>query len=114
MEDAPEAAFARPAGQEDTLALAELRRHLARLPADQREALIMVTVEGLSYEAMSERLGVPTGTLKARVSRARAQLRLWLLGEAPAPERAAAVTRQGAGLAGRRRAITIAAPEARP
>jgi RNA polymerase sigma-70 factor, ECF subfamily len=115
VEDAPADAFAGPASQEDSLALGELRKHLARLPADQREALIMVTIEGLSYEEMSARLGVPVGTLKARVCRGREQLRIWLLGEEPARGKAGsrAAARQDAGATRRRRAITETTPELR-
>lgn len=107
VEDAPAEAFARAAGQEDSIALGELRRHLARLPAEQREALVMVTLEGLSYEEMSARLGVPVGTLKARVCRAREQLRIRLLGEATgeAPVKTRPAARLGAGAAPQRRAI---------
>src|SRR5512133_2492959 len=42
VEDAPPEALSRPASQEDNLALRELRVHLARLPVEQRVALIMV------------------------------------------------------------------------
>jgi len=115
VEDAPAEAFARPASQDDSLALGELRKHLARLPADQREALIMVTIEGLSYEEMSARLGVPVGTLKARVCRGREQLRIWLMGEEPTRGKAGsrAGARRDAGVGRRRRAITETTPELR-
>lgn len=84
IEDAPPAALARSGGQEESLAMKELHHHLARLPADQRLLLIMISVQGVSYDDASAQLGVPVGTLKARVSRTRAQLRSWILGEAPA------------------------------
>lgn len=84
MEDAPADAFARPGGQEDNLAIGELRRNLARLPADHRVALLAITVQGMSYEEASEQFGVAVGTLKCRVFRARKQLQAWLLGETPA------------------------------
>jgi len=85
VEDAPQEAFARPAGQEDSVAVSELRVQLARLPADQRLALMMVAVQGLSYEEVSSELGVAVGTLKCRVFRARKQLQAWLLPDEPAP-----------------------------
>ena len=89
VEDAPAEIFARSGGQEDSLVMQELRRNLARLPADQRLALMMVTVQGMSYEEVSEELGVAVGTLKCRVFRARKQLEAWLMGE-EAPARAKA------------------------
>jgi RNA polymerase sigma-70 factor, ECF subfamily len=80
LDDAPAAALSRPASQEDNLALKELRTHLARLPADQRAALIMVSVQGLSYQDVADAMGCPVGTAKCRVFRARRQLEAWLLG----------------------------------
>lgn len=56
------------------LELNELRLALARLPDDQRMALILVTAGGLSYEEVSEICGAPVGTIKSRVSRARDRL----------------------------------------
>lgn len=84
IEDAPPAALARSGGQEENLAMKELNRHLSRLPAEQRLLLMMISVQGVSYEDASMQMGVPVGTLKARVSRTRAQLRSWILGEEPA------------------------------
>ncbi len=97
VEEAPADAFARAAGQEDSIALQELRHALAKLPADQRLALMMVTVQGMSYEEVSEQLGVAVGTLKCRVFRARKQLQAWLLGEEPAAQRPGAGQRPSVG-----------------
>jgi RNA polymerase sigma-70 factor (ECF subfamily) len=52
-----------------------VRRALADMPGDQREVLELAVIEGLPYEAIAQRLGVPEGTVKTRVSRARARLR---------------------------------------
>ena len=79
--DVPEAAFATNAAHEDSLALKELVRAMARLPADQREALLMVVVHGMGYEAVADATGCAVGTAKSRVFRARRQLEAWLLGE---------------------------------
>ena len=88
VDEAPPEAFARAASQEDSIALQELRHNLGLLPADQRIALMMVTVQGMSYEEVSAQLGVAVGTLKCRVFRARKQLQVWLLGNyAPASNR---------------------------
>jgi RNA polymerase sigma-70 factor (ECF subfamily) len=56
------------------LQLDELRRALAMLPADQREALILIGAAGLSYEDAAAITGVAIGTVKSRVSRARDRL----------------------------------------
>ena len=57
-----------------TLELDEVRRAMARLPDDQREALILIGAGGLSYEEAAEIAGVAVGTVKSRVSRARDRL----------------------------------------
>ena len=77
LDEAPLDQLGRSGGQEDHVAVQDLRRLLARLPADQRHSLLLVSVYGLSYDQASAHLGVPVGTLKCRVFRARAQLRLW-------------------------------------
>lgn len=47
---------------------------LAKLPPVQREAVMLVVVEGLTYEAAAALIGTQPGTMKSRVSRARAAL----------------------------------------
>jgi RNA polymerase sigma-70 factor (ECF subfamily) len=81
LDDVPAALLGRSGGQEDNLEIQDLRRHMLRLPANQRVILLMISLEGLSYEEASEHLGVAAGTLKCRVFRARAQLEIWMLGE---------------------------------
>lgn len=61
-------------GQESHIDLADFRAALAELPEEQREALIMIGASGLSYEEAAEISGVPVGTVKSRVNRARAKL----------------------------------------
>ena len=56
------------------LELDELRRAMAMLPDDQREALILIGAAGLSYEEAGDVIGVAIGTIKSRVSRARDRL----------------------------------------
>lgn len=55
-------------------ALTDLQRLLWTLPPLLREALVLVGAQELSYEEAAEICGVPVGTMKARVSRARSQL----------------------------------------
>ena len=81
IEDLPSSAFAVGAAHEDRMVLKELSRALGRLPADQREALFMVVLQGMSYEEVAEATGCAVGTAKSRVFRARRQLQAWLAGE---------------------------------
>jgi RNA polymerase sigma-70 factor, ECF subfamily len=52
----------------------EFRQALAKLPPDQREALILVGASGFSYEEAADICGCAVGTIKSRVNRARARL----------------------------------------
>jgi len=63
---------------EARLALAEVRRAVDRLPPDQRAALLLVTVEGLSYKEAAEVVQVPVGTIMSRLARARMALQAQL------------------------------------
>lgn len=68
-------------GQEERAALGDVDRALARLPDEQREAVLLVMVEGWSYKEAAEIVGCPVGTLNSRLVRGRDAL-LVLLGEA--------------------------------
>lgn len=57
------------------LSLERLGRALAAMPVPSRDVVGLVGVEGLSYEEASAALGVPVGTVRSRVSRARRHLR---------------------------------------
>lgn len=63
-----------PAAQEHGTDLQVVLSHMAHLPALQREALLLVGAQGLTYEAAAVVMGCQTGTVKSRVSRARAYL----------------------------------------
>jgi RNA polymerase sigma-70 factor (ECF subfamily) len=63
---------------ESPVALDELRLGLAMLPAEQREALILVGAGGFAYEEAAEICGCAVGTVKSRVSRARRALQTLL------------------------------------
>lgn len=52
----------------------EFRTALAKLPSDQREALILVGASGFSYEEAAKICGCAVGTIKSRVNRARTRL----------------------------------------
>ncbi len=59
---------------EARLALDEVRHAVAQLPPDQRTALLLVTVDGLSYKEAAEVVQVPVGTIMSRLARARLAL----------------------------------------
>ena len=52
-----------------------IQRGLATLPAEFREALLLVDLQELNYQEVAEVLDIPLGTVKSRVSRGRALLR---------------------------------------
>ncbi|WP_336486586.1 NepR family anti-sigma factor [Methylobacterium nigriterrae] len=60
--------------QGDRLDVEDLQSALAKLPPDQREALVLVGAEGVSYEEAATIMGCKVGTVKSRVSRARGRL----------------------------------------
>lgn len=68
------------AEQEGHLHMADVRNALAKLPDDQREAIVLVGASGCSYEEAAQICGVAVGTIKSRVNRARSKLAV-LLGE---------------------------------
>lgn len=57
---------------------ARLKRAIDGLPFDQRTAIVLREVDGLSYEEIAYSLGVAVGTVKSRLTRARHTLRLEL------------------------------------
>jgi RNA polymerase sigma-70 factor (ECF subfamily) len=74
-----------PSGEEETIARVDAQRALTvalaaleRLPQEQQDAVNLVLWVGLSYEDAAEALGVPVGTVRSRVARARAALRATL------------------------------------
>ena len=56
-----------------------IEQGIARLPADQRLALTLCDVHGYAYEEIGEITGMPMGTVKSRINRARTKLREYLL-----------------------------------
>lgn len=67
-------------GQEEHVQLNQVDRALATLPDEQREAVLLVMVEGYTYREAAEIVGCPVGTLNSRLVRGRDAL-LGLLGE---------------------------------
>lgn len=58
-------------GQEAQVELSMVDRAMARLPADQREAVLLVMVEGYSYKEAAAIVDCPVGTLNSRLVRGR-------------------------------------------
>lgn len=67
-------------GQEAMVALGDVDRAMAQLPDEQREAVLLVMVEGYSYKEAAEVVGCPVGTLNSRLVRGRDAL-MELLGD---------------------------------
>lgn len=68
----PRAAPGDPAAQAE---LSETLKALYDLPEDQRQVLVLVTLDDLSYEEAAARLDIPLGTLMSRLARGREALR---------------------------------------
>lgn len=64
--------------QDDVVDLSKVKTAMALLPEGQRQALHLVTIVGMTTDEAAERIGAPVGTVKSRVSRARANLKLLL------------------------------------
>src|SRR5579883_1310869 len=70
--------FAVAGGQEANIEMLELRRALQRLSREHKQILFLVAVEGRAYEDAAALLGIPVGTVRSRLFRARTALRLLL------------------------------------
>ena len=62
----------------------KLQAGLARLSPEHREVLVLKEIEGMKYEEIAEVLGVPIGTIRSRLHRARLELRDLLVPDEPA------------------------------
>jgi RNA polymerase sigma-70 factor (ECF subfamily) len=65
----------------------DIERALGLLADEQRTALLLVVLEGLTYREVAEVQGVPIGTVMSRLARARIQIKAYLDGERPALRR---------------------------
>jgi RNA polymerase sigma-70 factor (ECF subfamily) len=79
--DAEPGADAARTPEPDWLELRDLEAALARLSEEQRAVVLLVGLEQFTYEETARVLGVPTGTVMSRLSRARERLRLMLGGD---------------------------------
>lgn len=76
-----------PSNQEHAIEIAELQQAMAQLPPEQYTTLVLITLEDMSYEEAARITNVPIGTIRSRLSRARASIALHLKGECNADER---------------------------
>ena len=83
-DDTPEVPVA--ATQGDSLAVLDLQAALERLPVEQREIILLVALEDMSYAEVAATLGIPIGSVMSRLSRGRERLRSLMEGQ-PDPVR---------------------------
>ena len=95
----------RPGNQTEHLELRDFRAALDRLPGEQREVVLLIGLEGLKYEEVAAITGVPVGTVRSRLSRARETLREMM----DAPDRGGRVKTPAEPSAARRPARAAAA-----
>jgi len=74
LDDAPQARLATAHTQEQTMHYNDVVSAFERLPMGDKVILSMVVVEGLKYEEAASALDIPIGTVRSRLSRARARL----------------------------------------
>jgi len=77
---AAQGATAIPPAQEDAILVADVASALRRLPAGQRDVLMMVGADGMSYEETAQAMGCALGTVKSRLARGRQALALAIEG----------------------------------
>lgn len=68
------------------LDMMSVQEAMSRLPEEQRTAVTLVLVEGLSYKEAAKAMQVPIGTLTSRLARGREALQVLLSGDEPAKE----------------------------
>lgn len=80
-------ALVSPPAQLDKMALHDLESALQKLPAAQREVVLLVGLQGMNYREAADVLKVPLGTVMSRLSRGRETLRALLNGHVREPMR---------------------------
>ncbi len=68
-------AAATPPDQIDRITINEVTKRLYELPDAQREVVLLVALEGMTYDEVARILSIPVGTVMSRLSRARERLR---------------------------------------
>lgn len=83
-DDTPEVPVA--ATQGESLAVMDLQAALEKLPVEQREIILLIALEDMSYAEVAATLGIPIGSVMSRLSRGRERLRSLMEGQ-PDPVR---------------------------
>ncbi len=78
-----EATIAAPIPTVTSVDVLDLQRALQNLAPEQREVLLLVALEDMTYAEVSTALGIPIGTVMSRLSRGRERLRRLMAGEVP-------------------------------
>ena len=93
---------------------AETARHIQQaidqLPPEQRLTVVLCDVQGLSYDEAAQTMAVELGTVKSRLSRARAQLRVMLSEKGELPAASARLQREARDAAPRPTSTTTISP----
>jgi len=76
-----ENALAAPIPTANSVDVLDLQAALMKLPMEQREVVLLVALEDMSYADVSRSLGIPIGTVMSRLSRGRERLRGYMAGE---------------------------------
>tara|TARA_E500000318_G_scaffold89705_1_gene87354 strand:+ start:397 stop:918 length:522 start_codon:yes stop_codon:yes gene_type:complete len=75
VEDVTDMQLSVPAGQESSVVFRDVSDALNHLPPEQKAVILLVALEGVSYDEASDILGIAVGTVRSRLSRGRDQLR---------------------------------------
>lgn len=75
VDDSEAVQLSAPGSQFSAVELTEFRRAFAKMSEQDKEVLLLIGMEGHTYEEVSEMVDVPVGTVKSRLSRARDRLR---------------------------------------
>lgn len=84
--DLAERVLVAEASQQDGLNLQDVQAALLKLPAEQREVLLLIGAHGLAYEEAADIMGCAIGTIKSRLARGRAALAVLIEGPAERAE----------------------------
>jgi len=76
-----EATIAAPIPTANSVDILDLQRALQSLAPEQREVLLLIALEDMTYADVSNALGIPIGTVMSRLSRGRERLRKLMAGE---------------------------------
>src|SRR5262245_31390775 len=93
--DDAEPGLARAPEQLGRLLLRDLARSLQALPEERRRLLLLIALEGLTYQEVAQRLDLPVGTVMSRLSRTRDTLRRLMDETGPAGDRRSSRGRAG-------------------